>query len=76
MRLLTKLNTYRWTRIYNVFRKAVIEIMKTIVASSIQFCTVTPHTVISPVSKSEYSLMPWVLRALDVPSAQNFQDRT
>ena len=34
------------------------------------------QTVISPVSKSEYSPMPWVLRALDVPSAQNFQDRT
>jgi hypothetical protein len=37
---------------YKVFRNAVIEMMKTIVASSIQFCTVTPHTVISPVNKS------------------------
>jgi hypothetical protein len=42
-----------WTRPYNVFRNAVIEMIKTVVASSIQFCTVTPHTVNSPVNKSE-----------------------
>ena len=38
--------------LYKVFRNAVTEMMKTIVASSIQFCTVTPHTVNSPVNKS------------------------
>ena len=63
-------------RPYNAFRNAVIEIMKTIVASSIQFCTVTPHTVNSPVSRSENSLMPCVVRGLDIASAQSFQDRT
>jgi hypothetical protein len=41
------------TRPYSVFRNTVIEMIKIIVASSIQFCTVTPHTVNSPVNKSE-----------------------
>ena len=40
-------------RPYNALRTTVIEMIKTIVASSIQFCTVTPHTVNSPVNKSE-----------------------
>lgn len=38
---------------YSVFRNTVIEMIKIIVASTIQFCTVTPHTVNSPVNKSE-----------------------
>lgn len=63
-------------RPYNALRTTVIETIKTIVASSIQFCTVTPHTVNSPVSRSKNSLMPCVLRGLDIPSAQIFQDRT
>jgi len=43
----------RQTKPYSVFRNTVIEMIKIIVASSIQFCTVTPHTVNSPVNKSE-----------------------
>ena len=63
-------------RPYNAFRIAVIVMTKTIVASSIQFCTVTPNRVNSPVNRSENSLMMCVLRGLDIPSAQIFQDRT
>jgi hypothetical protein len=46
------------------------------VASSIQFCTVTPHRVNSPVKRSENSLITCVLRGLDISSAQIFQGRT
>ncbi len=38
---------------YSVFRNTVIEMIKIIVASTIQFCTVMPHKVNSPVNKSE-----------------------
>lgn len=59
-------------RPYNAFRNTVIEMIKTIVASSIQFCTVTPHRANSPVKRSENSLITCVLRGLDIPSAQIF----